>query len=457
MNNHTAESDSSAATAIKTSFAIKVIGVGGAGCNALAQMAGECLEGVAYAALNTDAPVLARSPVATRIILGSKSTRGLGAGGDPERGRAAAEEDIGPIRSLCEGADIVFVVAGLGGGTGTGAAPVVARTAHEMGALVLAIVFLPFDCEGNRRQNVALEGLEQLQAEADGVICLPNQKLFKFIDEKTTLVNAFAVANNFVAAGIRGIWRLLFRSGFINIDFSDLCALTKGKHSDNPLATVEARGEHRAQEVIDKLFAHPLIDGGQVLADATGVLITIAGGPDLTMNEVNRISEQIQRQAENAQIFLGAAIEDELEDRITVTVVASCHVRSKISNDGRGSHELADRVERNRVQESLERPLLPQSRIDPDTQLMESTDEGPRPTSRFIPPPPELTPDKTAQLLVKQNGNGARQRKAAARMRQGQLQLEIVSRGRFEKSEPTIHRGEDLDVPTYIRRNIALN
>jgi cell division protein FtsZ len=435
--------------AVKTTFSIKVIGVGGAGCNALAHMAGECLDGVAYAALNTDAPVLARSPVPTRVILGAKSARGLGAGGDPERGRAAAEEDREQIRALCEGADIVFVVAGLGGGTGTGAAPVVARAAHEAGALVLVIVFLPFEFEGPRRQFVALAGLQQLQAEADGVICLPNQKLFKFIDEKTTLIDAFAVANDFVANGIRGIWRLLFRPGFINVDFSDLCSLTKGRHSDNVLAAVEARGEHRAQEVLEKLFAHPLIDGGQVLAEAAGVLITIAGGPGLTMTEVNRISEQIQRHAENAQIFLGAAIEDDLEDRVTVTVIASCRARSK-------------GPERNGMPEAVEaRPVAArngtaQPRINPDSQLIESS-EAPRPVSRFVPPPPELTLDKTEQILVRQNGNGSRQRKVMARMRQGQLPLEIISRGRFEKSEPTIHRGEDLDVPTYIRRNIALN
>jgi cell division protein FtsZ len=444
------------ASPIKTSFTIKVLGVGGAGCNALGHMSAEPLEGVAYAALNTDAAVLGRLGVSTRLVLGTKSTRGLGAGGDPERGRAAAEEDRDQIRALCDGADIVFIVAGLGGGTGTGAAPVVACTAREMGALVLAIVFLPFDCEGGRRQAVALEGLEQLQSEADGVICLPNQKLFKFIDEKTTLIDAFAVANNFVASGIRGIWRLLFRPGFINIDFSDLCSLTKGKHSDNPLATVEARGEHRAQEVLDKLFAHPLIDGGQVLADATGVLITIAGGPNLTMTEVNRISEQIQRQAENAQIFLGAAIEEELEDRITVTVVASCRSnrRAEAQPERGRKSEPADLGRANRPGEPAGHRF--QQRVDPDSQLIESN-EAPRPASRFVPPPPELTPDRTEQLLVRQNGNGSRQRKVAARLRQGQLPLEIISRGRFEKSEPTIHRGEDLDVPTYIRRNIALN
>jgi cell division protein FtsZ len=278
---------------------------------------------------------------------------------------------------------------------------------------------------------------------------LPNQKLFKFIDEKTTLIDAFAVANDFVANGIRGIWRLLFRPGFINVDFSDLCSLTKGRHSDNVLAAVEARGEHRAQEVLEKLFAHPLIDGGQVLAEAAGVLITIAGGPGLTMTEVNRISEQIQRHAENAQIFLGAAIEDDLEDRVTVTVIASCRARSK-------------GPERNGMPEAVEaRPVAArngtaQPRINPDSQLIESS-EAPRPVSRFVPPPPELTLDKTEQILVRQNGNGSRQRKVMARMRQGQLPLEIISRGRFEKSEPTIHRGEDLDVPTYIRRNIALN
>ena len=430
---------------IKTSFCIKVIGVGGAGCNALSHLAAEPLDGVAYAALNTDAPVLARAPVPTKIILGAKSARGLGAGGDPERGRAAAEEEGDKIRALCAGADIVFIVAGLGGGTGTGAAPVIARAAHDAGALVLAIVFLPFECEGHRRQTIAVAGLEELQAEVDGVICLPNQKLFKFIDEKTTLVNAFAIANNFVAAGIRGIWRLLFRPGFINVDFSDLCSLTKGAHSDNPLATAEARGEHRTQEVIDKLFAHPLIDGGHVLAEATGVLITIAGGPDLTMTEVNRISEQIQRHAENAQIFLGAAIEEDLEDRVTVTVLAACR--------GKETKEKTVEAPVRGVRPSA---IANGNRIDFDSEMIAPA-EAPRPTSRFVAPPPELTPDKTEQLLVRQNGNGLRQRKAVARMRQGQLPLEIISRGRFEKSEPTIHRGEDLDVPTYIRRNIALN
>ena len=437
------DADASICAPIKQGFCIKVIGVGGAGCNALEHLSRDSLDGVAYAVMNTDAPVLARSALETRLILGAKSTRGLGAGGDPERGRAAAEEEKEQIHTLCEGADVVFVVAGLGGGTGTGAGPVVARIARESGALVLAIVFLPFECEGTRRQEVAQSGLRVLQEAADGVICLPNQKLFKFIDEKTSLVEAFSITNGFVAQGIRGIWRLLSRPGLINVDFADLCSLTQGKHSEGALATAEARGEHRAKDVVEKLLAHPLLDGGQSLAEASGVLITIAGGPDLTMLEVNRVMEQLQRQAEQAHIIMGAAIDPGLEDRMMVTLIASrrAPVVEKIQEPPR----------RNGTSPSFTSP-----RPDFDIHFVDPSSTSRR-TVRFVPPAPETTLENTERLLAQQNGNGSRQRKGSVRMRQGQLPLEIISKGRFEKSEPTIHHGQDLDVPTYIRRGIALN
>ena len=429
---------------LKKAFSIKVIGVGGAGCNAVSHLSTEAMAGVTFAALNTDATALGRSTVETKLVLGSRTARGLGAGGDPERGRVAAEEDVARIRTLCEQTDIVFLVAGLGGGTGTGAGPVVARIAKEAGALVLAVVMLPFDCEGGRRQRQAQLGLHELKGAADGVICLPNQKVFKLVDEKTSLLEAFAITNELVAQGVRGIWRLLFRPGLINVDFADLCAVTQGRHAESSLATAEAKGENRAREVMEKLMAHPLIEGGHVLHDAAAVLVCIAGGVETTMAEVNRIMEQINRQCEHAHIIMGTAIDEELNDRLTVTLVASR--RSGRAEDVAGHNPASENV----PMEGLKGPFeMGERLVDPAPAS--------RPASRFLPPAAPSTPEKSEQLLAQQAAGGSRPRKGASRLRQGQLPLAIISKGRFEKSEPTIYRGQDLDVPTYIRRGVALN
>lgn len=421
--------------ALKKSFSIKVLGVGGAGCNAVNHLARENFPGVSFAVMNTDAPALAQSPVEVKINLGAKSTRGLGAGGDPERGRAAAEEDVAQIRSLCEGADVVFVVAGMGGGTGTGASPVVARVAKETGALVLSIVMLPFDCEGSRRTRQAQLGLHDLKGAADGVICLPNQRVFKLIDENTSLLEAFHITNELVAQGVRGIWRLLSRPGLINVDFADLCAVMRGKHAESCLVTAEAQGENRSREVMEKILAHPLVEGGQVLTESAGVLVCMASGRSLAMAEVNRIMEQINRQCEQAHIIMGAAIDEELGDKLLVTVVASRRNAEQQSGSARTGDAAATAYS---------------AGVEIETSM---TGLGSRPASRFVAPAPESTPEKTERLLTQQRGG----RKAGNRMKQTQLPLEIVSRGRFEKSEPTIYHGQDLDVPTYIRRGIALN
>jgi len=430
--------------ALKRSFSIKVLGVGGAGCNAVNHLARESFAGVSFVVMNTDAPALARSTVEKKLVLGAKSMRGLGAGGDPARGRSAAQEDISEIRALCEGADVIFVVAGLGGGTGTGAGPVVAQVAKETGALVLAIVVLPFDCEGNRRQRQAQLGLHDLKNAADGVICLPNQKVFKLIDEKTSLLEAFGITNELVAQGVHGIWRLLSRPGLINVDFADLCAVTQGKHAESTLATAEAKGENPAREVMEKLLAHPLVEGGQVLSEAAGILVCIAGGPGLTMLDVNRIMEQINRHAEQAHIIMGATIDEELEDRLSVTLVAA-----------RRSEQAEEKPEE-RLRNGKTPIAMASSATEFEVPLADPLISS-RPACRFIAPAPEPTPDKVERLLTQHGTNGSRQRKNAARMRQGQLALEIISKGRFEKSEPTIHHGQDLDVPTYIRRGVALN
>ncbi len=414
----------------KKTFSIKVLGVGGAGCNAVGHMAREQCDGVEFIALNTDASALAQTPVERTLVLGPKLTRGMGAGGDPERGRHAAEEDVAKVRKICEGADVVFIAAGMGGGTGTGASPVIARVAREAGALVLAMVMLPFEWEGGRRQRQAQLGLHELKGVVDGVICLPNQKLFKLIDEKTSMVETFAITHELLAQGVRGIWRLLMRPGLINVDFADLCSVTRGRHAESSLATAEARGEHRAREVMEKLMAHPLLDGGQMLAESAAVLVSVVGGPDLTMSEVKRVMEQINRHCENAHIIMGAAIEPDFADRLSVTLVAS-------------RKPAPDRAE------SDASPAAPEL----DTQFVNPT-AGSRPASRYVAPAPNVTPETTERLL--QNAGG-RARKKTAKMKQEQFNLEIVSKGRFEKSEPTIHQGQDLDVPTYIRRGVALN
>ena len=389
-------------------FTIKVFGIGGAGCNAARHFARLNLPGVPCALLNTDAAALAQAASENTVLLGFKSMRGLGAGGDPERGRQAAEEDRDQIRAHCEGADLIFLIAGLGGGTGTGAGPVIARIAKEAGALVLGMVVLPFDCEGSRRQRQAQMGLQEFKKAADGVICLPNQKLLQFVDEKTSLPEAFAIGNDWVAQGVRGIWRMLSQPGLINVDFADLCGVLRDRHAEGSLATAEAQGENRATEVINKLLAHPLIENGQGLAETAGALVSIAAA-NLTMTETTRIMEQITRHCEQAHVIMGACIDESFGDRLSVTLVAS-----------------------RRENVAAEEPAA-----NPRMEARNGSRLGGSPAPVQLP-----------------NGRG---RKSASRMRQTQLPLEIISKGRFEKSEPTLHQGQDLDVPTYIRRGVALN
>jgi cell division protein FtsZ len=418
---------------IKKQITIKVFGVGGAGCNALGFAAESALEGVSFLAINTDAQGLEACPAPVKFVLGAGRTRGLGAGGDPDVGRAAAQEDTEKLKSFCAGADIIFLLAGLGGGTGTGAAPVIARIARESGALVLALATLPFEFEGGRRQLQAQVGLQQLQAAADAVISLPNQKLFKLMDEKTSVLDGFKISNGLLAEGLRGIWRLVTRTGLINVDFADLCSVTRGRHASSSFATAETSGERRAEQVAEKLSAHPLLDGGQLLSEADSLLVSIVGGPDLMMSEIQKVMEPLSRQCENANIILGAAIDEQFAGRLSITLIASSLRGEKPAP---ALTPLSDKVSTGPV------PL----------EFVDSAETA-RPASRFIAPPPTLSDEKREQLLKGRTGFS---RKRLSRL-QKELPLEIVFKGRFEKSEPTIRAGEDLDVPTYIRRGVPLN
>jgi len=405
---------------------VKIFGVGGAGVSLLDALSREEFAGVEFAAVNTDASSLAASSAPVKIHLENKLLRGLGTGGDPERGRALAEEHFLALKGACEGANVILMLAGLGGGAGSGICPVLARAAKETGALVLAFVTLPFACEGNRRQHQAQHGLERLKTFADGVICLPGQKAFKLIDDNTSVLDTFRITGGLLAEGVRGVWRLLTRPGLIQIHFDDLCALVRDRHSESVFAFVEAGGPARSHEAMEKLLAHPLLDQGRALADADAVLVSLMGGKDLTMGEVNRVMEQISRHCEHAQIIMGAAVDAEMKNHLSVTLIAG----------------------RNASAQSAPVPAAAQ----PEHARRHGGISG-TPAHAF-PTAPQLSLEQREQAVTR---HAHRPRKGGDKMLQAQLPLAIVSKGRFDKSEPTIYKGEDLDIPTYIRRGVPLN
>ncbi len=423
-----------------SAVSVKIFGVGTAGINILEEIARAALPGVALAAINTDAKSLAASSASEKISLETKAARGAGPNGDPKRSRAVAEENLPKLKQACEGMDVVFVLAGLGGGAGTGICPVLAQAARESGALVLAFVAMPFDCEGNRRLKQAQQGLEQLKSAADGVICLSNQEIFKLIDEKTSVVETFKILNGLLAEGVNGVWRLMARKGLLEIHYADLCALLRERRGDSSFATAEAAGATRSREVMDKLFAHPMLDGGKMLAESDAVLVSLTGGPDLTMTEVHRVMEHINGKCERAQVVMGAAIDEAYRERLAITLIAVRRGEAHVEKETSPEPEREQAHSEARGSDDLSSHLLNQ-------------ENGTRPHSRFVPPAPSMPQEKMEQLAARQT----RSRKNSSKMRQGTLPLEIISKGRFDKSEPTIHKGEDLDVPTYIRRGVALN
>jgi cell division protein FtsZ len=422
---------------------IRVFGVGNAGVNILELLLSDGPASVTAAAINADGPSLAASSAPVKLHLEPKLLRGLGTGGDPERGRAAAEENFARLCDACRGAEVVLIVVGLGGGAGTGISPVLARAAKESGAMVLACAVTPFDCEGSRRQRQAQFGLEQLRAVADGVICLPNQKVFKLIDEHTSLVDTFKAANGLLADGVRGLLRLLGRQGLMPIHLSELCTLLRGRHSESVLATVEARGPARARDAMEKLLAHPLLDGGQALASAGAVVVSLGGGADLSMADINRVMEQVNRQCENAQVLMGATVDEAFRNRLNITLIAT---RREERAAGHTEGEAKETASRARIA----------SPTGDDTEFLQMTAPT-RSRTRLVPPAPSLPPGQLEQAFARQNGTGGRPRKGNSRLRQGTLPLDVVSRGRFDRTEPNIHRGEDLDTPTYLRRGLVLN
>ncbi len=301
---------------------LKVIGVGGAGGNAVNRMIEAGLTGVEFTAINTDAQVLEHSKANCRIQIGAKVTRGLGAGADSNVGRHAIEEDRDVVSAAIAGADMCFVTAGLGGGTGTGAAPVVAELAKLQGALTVAIVTLPFDFEGKPRSKRAMEGLEELREKVDTLICIPNQRLLSVVDKTTRLTDAFNVCDEVLHQATKGIADLITVPGLINCDFADVRTVMR-EMGDAIMGTGRADGEGKAKEAARAAIHSPLLEDVSIVG-ARGVLVNITGGTDLALHDVHEATTIISEAAgDEANIIFGAVIDPRLDDEIRVTVIAT--------------------------------------------------------------------------------------------------------------------------------------
>jgi cell division protein FtsZ len=301
---------------------IKVVGVGGGGSNAVSRMVQSGFDGVEFIVANTDLQALQVNPAPVKIQIGGKLTKGLGAGADPDVGREAALEDTDKLIQALDGADMVFVTTGLGGGTGTGAAPVIASLASELGALTIAVVTKPFKFEGRRRQVQSEAGLEALRECVDTVITIPNERLLSIIERHTTLNDAFMTADDVLRQAIQGISDLILVPGMINLDFADVKTIMAGM-GIAMMGTGVAEGENRSMDAARKAISSPLLEGASV-DGARGVIINVTGGPDLSLLEVSEASTIIQEAAhEDANIIFGAVIDPALHGRVKITVIAT--------------------------------------------------------------------------------------------------------------------------------------
>jgi len=409
---------------------IKVVGIGGAGVNAIDRLVLDGFDEVSLLAVNTDAQALASSVVTEKLQIGENLTNGLGAGGDPQVGRFAAMEDMEQIRDFVEGYDLIFVAAGMGGGTGTGAGPIIARAAREEGALVLALVTLPFTHEGKRRMEIADEGLKAMRESADAVICIPNDKLLALADEETSVLDAFRPTDEFLSNGVRKIWQMLTRTGLINIDFADLCSVLRRQSGETLFGFGEGHGEKKVDMALEGALSSPLLCDPNILSKAESVLIGVTHGPDFTMPQLKKLLDQMHKQiGSKAACKQGIVVDENFTDRLTIVVIASTGESVPMEKPvGRPAKHAAASAKKTAIpQAPLLRAELPPAEEHPEIQNGRKTGRR-RGGMEHIPDQP----------------------------RQETLKLDDATLGLFERVERTVVNGEDLDRPTYIRRGIVL-
>lgn len=390
-----------------TPHRIWVVGIGGAGCRAVDRMSDAWTEGPQTAAISTNVATIESSRATVKIQIGEKIAKGFSAGGDPNVGRLAAEDDADKLRQFFANVDLAFLVVGLGGGTGTGAAPAVARMAREAGSTVLCMATLPFNFEGDSRRQKAQRGLDVLKAEADAVIVVPNERLFELVRDQPGAEAAFRKADEVLGTGIHSIWNLVVRRGLINLDFADLRNVVQNSSGTSVFGHGEGSGPEKATQAAQAALSSPLLEGGRSVAGAHALLVSIIGGPDLALGEIETIMRAIADAApKNAHMSMGAATHPDLKGRISVTLVAS-----------------------ERWSARAEEP--PAAAADPAG-----------------------TAEPSAETAVADPTGFKRKRRS--KTTQTKLALEPTGRGRFKDVEPTILDGEDLDIPTFLRRGITV-
>lgn len=472
---------------------IKVVGVGGAGSNALDRVVLDGMDKSDLIAANTDVQSLASSVAAVKVQLGRSLTRGLGTGGDPEVGFNAAQESADEIRDALKDARLVFLCTGLGGGTGSGAAPLIAQTAREMGALVIVFATLPFSFEGKRRSAQAHEALARLHDFADAVVCFENDRLGEMVAPKAGIHQAFAVADMTVSQSVRSIVNLIQRPGLIRIGFDDLLAALRGGGGRCLFGYGESDSDNRAHDALAQALKNPLMDRGRMLADASRVLVQIAGGPAMTLSEVEILMRELNKHiSDRTQLLFGTAVDSRMGKRLSVTLISSLAAEEEetppIAQAPAVEAEVIpepvpEPITESEIVSAIEPMVLPPPPIEPEpaTEVFEPfvsdsvedqvepaipTEEilpeaEPEPAlPRIIPPKkkPIAAPKAVFHSLVSQSEISPKPAKPEkfVQAKQEVLQFEPVTRGRFEKSEPTIVEGQDLDVPTYLRRNVRV-
>lgn len=402
-------------------IAIKLLGVGGAGANAVDRLKMENLERLQLAVVNTDLQALSASPVQDKVLIGAAVTRGLGAGGDPDLGREAAETDREKIAGLVKDCDLVFLVAGMGGGTGSGAAPIVAEVAAEAGALVIAFVTLPFSFEGGRRAKQAEEGLQTLRRCCDAVIPLPNDILLQEATEGETALDSFARADEWIGRGVKSIWSMLFRTGLINLDFATLRQAFHTRGGKTLFGLGAGAGDNAVTDAIESLKLCPLLATPEFSRKADRLLVNIVGGTDLTLAKVNEIMTAVTEQyGRDSHVIMGAVIDEEMQGRVEVCVL--------------GTSDLGGRV-------PVRRPAAPATRQRPaplDAPVPVATPAGTPAGAAKVPAPmTSTTAVKPVQEEILFGG-------------------EAETRGHFERTDRNLFEGQDLDVPTYLRKGIKV-
>ncbi|MBU43259.1 MAG: cell division protein FtsZ [Spirochaetaceae bacterium] len=464
---------------------IKVVGVGGGGMNAVNRMIDANLKGVEFIVVNTDEQVIRLSAAEEKVVIGQKTTRGMGAGGDPEIGLRAAQEDRDRLAQTLKGADMVFITAGMGGGTGTGAAPIVAEVARDVGALTVGVITLPFQMEGARRMKHAVKGLEAMKEHVDTLITIKNDHIFKVVDRTTPVDVAFRMVDEILLGAVRGISDLINTAGLVNVDFADVRSIM-AETGDAIMGSGEGIGENRVMDAVNLAINNALLEDMNI-EGATGVLINVCGGEDLSMAEWKDVSELVTAHVDpQANIIIGLTIDEGLRDRIRVTVIATGFDKSQsrrkpggwkgYQEDGRvrpyhpvqeaAEQELRGRSKRptaesgNRSQSAGIRPSPPAEEEHPPVvsmrQFYKSDEEPAMPRMQEIyddfDDSEEMEPEAPSQVMPARRVSGDDYGTNVATPMDAEEYYRTAGRNRMSAEKKRTITEDDLDIPAYLRR-----